>query len=256
MQPAASKPTDTGKPPPLPPRPPGGALAAALRDALPARPAAAPPKQAAAHAPPAAMPPPSQRPSVDGTPHAPDELTPLLARAWDHLETTLRGLTSAVVGGRAIGEEMLAIIGPRLRALNEELAPLLQTAGRPPAAASAAEPGPAAENAAAPPTAAKPAAAPASAAAGTAPVPDAPDDIAAAADLLQALKETGERNAMDLVGAQPASGDAQPAHGHGGKTASEGHSPAVPDGASGHAGPAATPVAAKPASTPQPGARS
>ncbi|MFB9288447.1 hypothetical protein ACFFTM_08765 [Pseudoduganella plicata] len=263
LQPGTTKPPDMGRPPPLPPRRPGGALAAALRDAVPSRPTLAPPKHPAAHTPLPAMPPPSPRPSVDGTMPAGGELTPLLARAWDHLETTLRGLTSAVVGGRAIGEEMLAIIGPRLRALNDELAPLLQKAGQPPAAAPAAAPGAgnavtSASDAATTPPAAKPAAAkPAAApplAAETGPAPATPDGSAAAAELLHALTEAGERNAMDLVGAQPAAGDAQPAHGHAGKASADTHAPALPVGAATQPGAATTPAPARPpAGASQPG---
>lgn len=125
LQVATAKPPapDTAAPPPLPPRPSGGALAASLRGSVPRKPAAPPPpasgKETAAPAP---------------SPHHPGELTPLLASAWDQLETTLGGLTATLPGGRSIGAEMLEIIGPRLRALSDELAPLLQ-AGAPPAAA-------------------------------------------------------------------------------------------------------------------------
>jgi len=240
MQAASTKPADTARPPPALPRPPGGALAAALRDAVPPRPTPAPP-QPAAHAP-VAMPPPSPRPSVDGTVHTGGELTPLLARAWDHLETTLRGLTTAVVGGRAIGEEMLAIIGPRLRALNDELAPLLNAAMRPPSSETAAAPAPASEPPAAearPAAAAQPAAKPRPAAEAT-PKPAVPDDSAAAAELQHALQEMGEHNALDLVGAQPTPAGSQPGHAH-----------AHADDASAPS----TDAPAKPAA-PQPGARS
>jgi len=227
MQPAAKP--DVAQPPPTA-RPPGGALAAALRDALPPRPTPPPPKQSVP-----AMPPPSPRPSIDGTPQTGGELTPLLARAWDHLETTLRGLTSAVVGGRAIGEEMLAIIGPRLHALNEELAPLLQAVARPPSA----------ETTATPPAAAKPPATPPAPATAAKPEPAAIDNSAAAAEIKQALTEMGENNALDLVGAQPAPGGAQPAHPHAGPGAPDDHA-SVPGGA-----PAKVTMPA-----PQPGARS
>ena len=253
MQAVSTKPADTARPPPALPRPPGGALAAALRDAVPPRPTPAPPKPAA-HAP-VAMPPPSPRPSVDGTVHTGGELTPLLARAWDHLETTLRGLTTAVVGGRALGEEMLATIGPRLRALNDELAPLLHAAMRPPASETAAAPAAAPEKPAAeakpageakPAAAAQPAAEPRPAAEAT-PKPAVHDDSAAAAELRHTLQEMGENNALDLVGAQPAPGGPQPGngHAHGGVAAPDAHAPAPPSDAP-----------AKPAAAPQPGARS
>ncbi|WEF32223.1 hypothetical protein [Pseudoduganella chitinolytica] len=118
-QPAATAPA---APPPLPPRPAGGALAARLRDTAPRKPAA-PPAPAASNALPAAAP----------SPHHPGELARLLASAWDQLETALGGMAATLPGGRSIGAEMLELIGPRLRALNEELAPLLQGAA-PPAA--------------------------------------------------------------------------------------------------------------------------
>jgi len=243
MQAVSTKPADTGRPPPALPRPPGGALAAALRDAVPPRPTPAPPKPAAHPA--VAMPPPSPRPSVDGTVHKGGELTPLLARAWDHLETTLRGLTTAVVGGRAIGEEMLAIIGPRLRALNDELAPLLNAAMRPPSSETAVAPAPASEPPAAeakPAAAAQPSAKPRPAAEAT-PEPAVHDDSAAAAELQHALQEMGEHNALDLVGAQPTPGGPQPGHAHAHAHADD--APAPP-----------ADVPAKPAAAPQPGARS
>lgn len=250
MQAVGTKPSDTAKPPPELPRSPGGALAAALRDAVPPRPTPPPPKPAAhAHV---AMPPPSQRPSVDGTVHTGGgELTPLLARAWDHLETTLRGLSTAVAGGRAIGEEMLAIIGPRLRALNEELAPLLQAAKPPPAGATAEAPAPVAEKPGAPTQPAKPAvepkpAAEARPAADATPKPAAHEDSAAAAELRHALTEMGENNALDLVGAQPAPGGSQPghAHAHTDVAGPEAHVPASP-----------ADVPAKPTAAPPPGVR-
>lgn len=257
MQAVATKPADTARPPQALPRPPGGALAAALRDAVPPRPTPPPPKPAT-H-PPVAMPPPSPRPSVDGTVHAGGELTPLLARAWDHLETTLRGLTTAVVGGRAIGEEMLAIIGPRLRALNDELGPLLHAAMRPPGGDTAAAPEKPAGHAtpAAPSAEAKPAAAakPATEAkpAGEAgPKPAAHEDSAAAAELQHALQEMGEHNALDLVGAQPTPGGPQPGHAHAHADAAgpEAHAPAPPGDAP------AKPAAAPPPGAAQPGVRS
>lgn len=105
-------------PPPPPSRPAGGAMAASLRSAVPRKPAA-PPAPASGKETPAA------------SPHHPGELTPLLASAWDQLETALGGLTATLPGGRSIGAEMLETIGPRLRALNEQLAPLLQDAAAP-----------------------------------------------------------------------------------------------------------------------------
>jgi hypothetical protein len=251
LQPPSAQPPATGRPPPLPPRRPGGALAAALRDAVPSRPTLAPPKHPATQTPLPAMPPPSPRPSVDGTmPHG-GELTPLLARAWDHLETTLRGLTTAVVGGRAIGEEMLAMIGPRLRALNDELAPLLHTAMRPAASETTAAPKPAAEATPAEtkPVEAKPVETKPSAEA--TPEAAAREDSAAAAEVLHALTEMGEHNALDPVGAQPTPGGPQKGHGHGGVLDADTHASASPDGA-----PAKPAPTAAPASAPPPGARS
>lgn len=120
LQGATAKPAaqDNAVPPPPPPRPAGGAMAASLRGAVPRKPAA-PPPPASGKEPPAA------------SPHHPGELTPLLASAWDQLETALGGLAATLPGGRSIGAEMLEIIGPRLRALNEELAPLLQADAAP-----------------------------------------------------------------------------------------------------------------------------
>ena len=243
---AQAQPQD-GASPQLLRRPPGAALAASLRDAVPRKPAA----------PAGAKPAAATGTATVASSHRPSELTPLLARAWDHLETTLGTLASTVPGGRTIGEEMLAIIGPRLRALSEELAPLLHGGGAPAADAtpatagsSAAEEAPAASEppvadatpaAPKPPGAgkthatAKPAVAaetpasikPSTAEATPAPVeppatseaqaaapPPTAEDTHAANELLAALKEMGENNAMDLVGAQPAPGAGQPQHGH------------------------------------------
>lgn len=168
LQVATAKPaaSESAAPPPLPPRLSGGAMAASLRSAVPRKPAAPPP---AASGKEAAAPP--------ASPHHPGELVPLLASAWDHLETTLGGLTATVPGGRSIGAEMLEMIGPRLRALNQELAPLLQATAPQEAGESKA------------------------------------------AELRHQLEETGENNALDLVGGQAAPGGADPSHGKVGKHA-------------------------------------
>ncbi|AVR94339.1 hypothetical protein C9I28_00405 [Pseudoduganella armeniaca] len=179
LQVATAKPPapDNAAPPPLPPRPPGGAMAASLRSAVPRKPAAPPPAS------------PKDTATTTPSPHHPGELTPLLASAWDQLEKTLGGLAATLPDGRSIGAEMLAMIGPALRTLSDELAPLLK-ADAPPAADE----------------------------------PKAADESKPADELRHQLEEMGEHNALDLVGGQAAPGGTDPSHGRVGKHA-PGHVP-------------------------------